>query len=225
MRAASLELSETAPANWISVNLGLLSLSVPPPIEWIEPRRQLGVCFKGGHITIETLDLLHARGVVEGAKADQGFELFSNGSWRSAGYMEYAHAARLASSLDFRWNSSLEEVLSLQHLLAFKAICGSVHTRLFSTRDVFGMVSVFENQKAAQGDIDYVGIFVAPTDERDHVILWCSFPPKTGVRDVPNLIASIRFPMERYSGSAEELAQHIATIVANWTSSTQPAQP
>lgn len=224
-RAPRLDVPKDPPSHWIPIDLGIASISVPPPIEKIEAQGRTGVLIKARDVHIQIGDLFKGREIGEDPRAGLLCRLYSNGHWRAVGFMEFSRTAHSASSADFRWDNSWEELLALQQLLIVKMSNGQVDTRLFSTPHTQGMVSVFPDQKSADGDVDFLSVFAARNDERDYVLLWCYFPPNTGGRSIPALLASIRFPDERYSGTAEDLARHIDTLVRNWASSTQPAQP
>lgn len=224
-RAPRLDLPEETPSHWIPIDLGLVSLSLPTPIEKIEAQGHCGVSIKTQGLHILIGDLFKGREIRDGTGPSLGLRLYANGKWRDAGFMEFSHAAQSASSADFHWNNSLDEVFALRHLLIVKLLNGQVDTRLFSSRNAQGMVSIFRNHKSADGDVDFLTVLAATNDERDYVNLWCIFPPNAGEHEIPNLLASIRFPDEKYGGSADNLAQHIASIVSKWVASTQPAQP
>lgn len=224
-RAPRLDVPKDPPSHWIPIDLGIASISVPPPIEKIEAQGRTGVLIKARGVHIQIGDLFKGREIGEDPRAGLLFRLYSNGHWRAVGFMEFSRTAHSASSADFRWDNSWEELLALQQLLIVKMSRGQVDTRLFSTPHTQGMVSVFLNQKSADGDVDFLPVLAAPNDERDYVLLWCHFPANTGGHAIPELLASIRFPNERYGGSDEDLARHIASIATTQPASTQPAQP
>lgn len=224
--ASTLTMPNGVPAGWIPIDLALVEISVPPPVERIEAKDHTGIFIKLKNLEIYTGDLLAGRELVDDARARTSLRLFSNGNWRSADFVEYARAAHLASSTDFRWGFSLDEVYAMQQFLLFKGLNRVGDTRLFRGPHATGMVTLNHITSQPTGEeFGIVRILATTHDERDYVNLSCKFPSQAGAREIPTMLASFRFPNERYRGTSEDLARHIATLVTNPTATSQPAQP
>jgi len=226
-RAKWLSLPDSSPSDWIPLDLRIATLSIPPPIKRIESRESTGLCIYADDLEICIPGYSLGRSISEDMKAAGDLRILGKDEhWRDVEFVEFSQAAGLASSADFRWSLSLEQVFALQQLLFFKAMGGSGTNHLYKGPDTKGVIKwVWAASNPHIEGHSSAAVYAASNDDRDSIVVWCVMKTQSADRLLPGLVASIRFPEKRYRGSAEELARHFATIVTVPPSTSHPAQP
>ncbi len=226
-RAQWLTLPDSVPAAWIQLDLGIVSLDLPGSIEKFETKDSKAVIIDTSLLSVVVPEYFSGREISEDLRNAHAQLLGPKDRWRDAGYVEFCHAAGFASSDDFRWDLSLDEVHSLQHLLFFKAMNAGEFTKTFHFDGPYskGIMTWVPPGALSNFQFGYAPTYAAAMDDQDSVVFW--FMPKSagGEHLVAAVISSVRFPEKRYCGSAEDLTRHLESLATKMVAATQPAQP
>lgn len=226
-RAKWLAVPESVPADWNQIDLGIVALSVPSPIRKIETKNSKSVSIDTAEIRIYIHDFFVGRRTLEEFRTHSQLRLLDpTGVWRDAGYIEYCHAAGFASSDDFRWTLSLDQVLSLQQLLLFKAMnAGIYETYHFDGPNSKGLMTWAPPGSNVGSGFGHVWIVAIDNAAHDAIVMWCTPYVSGGDKMAAAIVESLRFPAKRYHGSAEDLTRHAEALALEVAATSRPAQP
>ena len=211
---------------WERIDLGVCSLCVPPGDIEVEAVGPTGVRIRMPSWQIDIPDLLLGRRLSADAQAGGQLRLLSrNGEWRPVSFRSFRRRAHFATSADFRWSMSGDQVWELEQLLYFKAI----HAQGMQGETQFVGHQHAEIVITSSSKGDAASIWASPRNDRDSVVFQVHIRDRDAFAWGIFAAYSIRFPDRPFPAEGAALERHIQSLVESYRSKrnsmSQPAQP